>query len=67
MSDEHERAKAAAIQDTVNAAAVVAQVRNDYGTDSSEARTAYEAALGRAATARELGATDDDLRAARPA
>jgi len=59
--------KATAVQDTVNAAVVVAQVRNDYGNNSPEAHAAYQVAVDRANTARQFGASDEDFRTTRPA
>jgi hypothetical protein len=59
--------KQSATQDAVNAVAVATQAMNDYGKNSPEARGAYAAAVDATRTAREQGATDTDLRAARPA
>lgn len=59
--------KQTAIQGAVNAVATATQAVNDYGRDSTEARGALDAARTAVTTARRHGATDDDLRAARPA
>ncbi|KOG21782.1 hypothetical protein [Streptomyces viridochromogenes] len=59
--------KHTAIQAAVNAAAVATQAINDYGRDSDEARGALDAARTAVTTARQHGATEDDLRTARPA
>lgn len=59
--------KQQAIQNAVNATAVATQVVNDYGAESNEALNAFQAAVQAAATARQHGATDTELRAAHPA
>lgn len=58
--------KKEAVQDASNAVAVATQAINDYGQDSAEARSALDAARGAVVEARGQGATDSDLRAARP-
>lgn len=59
--------KHSATQDAANAVAVATQAINDYGQNSPEARSAYAAAVDATRTAREQGATDNDLRATPPA
>lgn len=49
-----------------NAVAVFGQVINDYGTDSPEAESARKASRQAAVAARVCGATDEEMRAARP-
>jgi hypothetical protein len=58
--------KPAAIQNAVNAVAAATQAVNDYGRDSTEAQGALQAARTAVTTARQHGATDNDLRTARP-
>lgn len=58
--------KKAAVQNASNAVAVATQAINDYGQTSPEARSAMDAARGAVTQARAQGATDSDLRAARP-
>lgn len=59
--------KQTAIQSAANAAAVATRAINDYGRNSVEAQGALHAARTAVTTARRHGATDDDLRTARPA
>lgn len=59
--------KTDAIQAAANATAVATQAINDYGTKSPQAQGALQAARDTVTTAREHGATDDDIRAAHPA
>lgn len=54
------------IQNAVNAVAVATQAINDYGHNSPQAQGALQAAHDTVTTARNHGATDDDIRAARP-
>ncbi|MFE1545839.1 hypothetical protein ACFW61_36025 [Streptomyces microflavus] len=66
-------AREAKIEQAATAVDVAATVINNYGRDSREAagaldaaRTAVTAARTAVTAARAAGATDDDLRAARP-
>ncbi|MGW6009689.1 hypothetical protein [Streptomyces sp. NPDC055210] len=59
--------KQSAVQAAANATAVATQAINDFGADSTEATGALTAAKVAVATARSHGASDDDIRAARPA
>jgi hypothetical protein len=59
--------KQTAIQAAANAAAVAAQAVNDYGPTSDKATGAVQAVRDAVSTARAHGATDDDIRASRPA
>ncbi|GAA2264597.1 hypothetical protein GCM10010232_65910 [Streptomyces amakusaensis] len=63
---DKDEGKAAAVQDAVNAAAVATQVINDYGVAAAEAVSATHGVLDAVVAARAAGATDDELRAARP-
>ncbi|MGW3164813.1 hypothetical protein ACWC9Q_18455 [Streptomyces sp. NPDC001142] len=58
--------KDAATQAAVNAVAVATTAINEYGRTSPEAESALQAARDATTAARDAGATDDDLRAARP-
>lgn len=55
-----------AVQNAVNAVHVATTAINTWGADSTEAATAYQAAVDETLTARALGATDQDLRTAQP-
>ncbi|MFE7427807.1 hypothetical protein [Streptomyces sp. NPDC057545] len=55
-----------AVQAAVNAVATATTVINSYGKNSREAASALQAARDAVTTARRLGATDNDLRNARP-
>ncbi|MEV6102641.1 hypothetical protein [Nocardia sp. NPDC051981] len=55
-----------AVQAAVNAVAVATTAINEYGRTSPEAESALRAARTAVAAAHAAGATDDDLRAARP-
>ncbi|MEU3851745.1 hypothetical protein [Streptomyces sp. NPDC029554] len=59
--------KAQAIQAAANATQTAMQAINDYGRNSTEANGALRAARQAVFDARQLGATDDDIRAAHPA
>ncbi|MFE7233943.1 hypothetical protein ACFVAF_25400 [Streptomyces sp. NPDC057596] len=59
--------KSAAIQAAVNAVAAATRAANTYGRNSQKARIAYEAAMAEVRDARMCGATDAEIRAARPA
>lgn len=58
--------KKEAVQNASNAVAVATQAVNDYGQNSNQARSALDAARNAVTQARAQGATDSDLRAARP-
>jgi hypothetical protein len=55
-----------AVQAAVNAVNVATAVHNSYGGGSREAEDALTAARQAVHQARDAGATEDDLRAARP-
>jgi hypothetical protein len=59
--------KTQAVQSAANATQVAMQAINDYGRNSPEAHGALRAARQAVFEARQLGATDDDIRAATPA
>ncbi|MEU0705381.1 hypothetical protein ABZ513_31845 [Streptomyces bacillaris] len=59
-------AREAKIEQAATAVDVAATVINNYGRDSREAAGALDAARTAVTAARAAGATDDDLRAARP-
>ena len=56
-----------AIQNAVNARAVATQIVNDYGTNSPEALTSFQAAVRAAAVTYQHGATTTELHTTQPA
>ena len=58
--------KQQAIAAAADALDVAVQASNDYGPNSVQANGARHAAAIKVAAAKRLGATDDDLRHARP-
>ncbi|MGW0575147.1 hypothetical protein ACWD25_04075 [Streptomyces sp. NPDC002920] len=58
--------KTTAIQNVVDATIVAVQAINDYGTESPHTTGALDAAIQAVDTAHDHGATDQDIRNARP-
>jgi hypothetical protein len=59
--------KHTAVQEVVDAVTGATRAINTHGSDSAEALSALQTARAAVTTARQHGASDDELRAARPA